>query len=568
MGALPSLLKALLFLSLLPALLALLPRLQAERPGPVALLMDAESLLPQAKARGETLLQALKALRDLGVNGVAFPERTVGDWLREGVLLARTGAELREGGLEARPDWFYLKGPAWLLDLLERAYELPTERVGPWLGFPVDVRGYPAFYDLEAIRMAKALGFYVAVRPQNHPLRRLDPGLPLVPEEAEAVVFPGLEALGYPYRLGEARAIVQKPVALIEGTDQAGVRAFPGGFLRLFSLNYTWQLDLKPEGAAAKYRLAARERGHRLLYLRPYPYPQETEAFLRALKGGLEADGIPIGTPRPLDFRPSPWGLWAWVGVLAGLGLLALGLGPLGPGVALGLFLLSLGYAGEGAGALLAALVFPVLGFLGPRNGLWMWLRALGYALMGALLLSALGTRPESLLGLEPFRGVGLTLLLPPLLVALSFLGQDPKGALIRLFHHPLRLGEVGLGLLALGLLALALLRRGNEAPLVLDLELRLRGLLQDLTVRPRFKEVFGHALFPLALLLPWPRWIQNGLLLLATLGMASILNTFSHFHTPFLISLVRTANGALLGLLLGLLGVILGRRLWRWWWG
>lgn len=51
--------------------------------------------------------------------------------------------------------------------------------------------------------------------------------------------------------------------------------------------------------------------------------------------------------------------------------------------------------------------------------------------------------------------------------------------------------------------------------------------------VRPRFKEVFGHALFPLALLLPWPRWVQNGLLFLASLGIASILNTFSHYHTP-----------------------------------
>ncbi len=57
-------------------------------------------------------------------------------------------------------------------------------------------------------------------------------------------------------------------------------------------------------------------------------------------------------------------------------------------------------------------------------------------------------------------------------------------------------------------------------------------------------------------------------ILFLAALGVASILNTFSHFHTPFLISLFRTLNGALLGLALGLIGVILVRRLWRWWWG
>jgi hypothetical protein len=170
--------------------------------------------------------------------------------------------------------------------------------------------------------------------------------------------------------------------------------------------------------------------------------------------------------------------------------------------------------------------------------------------------------------GLTPFKGVSLTLLVPPLLVAYSFLEKDFKRALTQLFQHPLRLGEVALAGLALFLLALALLRRGNDAPLVPDLELKLRSLLQDIMVRPRFKEVFGHALFPLALLLPWPRFVQNGLLFLAALGVASILNTFSHFHTPLTISFFRVVNGAILGLLLGLVGVILVRRLRAWWLG
>jgi len=254
------------------------------------------------------------------------------------------------------------------------------------------------------------------------------------------------------------------------------------------------------------------------------------------------------------------------VGVVSGLGLLALGLSVYGPGVAFLLLLLALGYAGSQAGALLAALVFPVLGFLGPRNGLWMWLRTLGYALAGTVFLSALGSTPETILGLQAFKGVSLTLLVPPLLVALSFLDRNYKETLTRLFLHPLRLGEVALAGMALALLLLALLRRGNEAPLVPDLELKLRSLLQDLMVRPRFKEVFGHALFPLALLLPWPRWVQNSMLFLAALGVASILNTFSHFHTPLPISFFRVVNGALLGVSLGLLGVMLVRRLRAWW--
>ena len=562
-------LHLLILLALVPSLLALVPRLEGERPGPVALVMDAEALRAEAKAAGKDLLSALAAYRALGVNGIAFPERLVKDWVAEGVLLYRQGRELAETGLSAKPGWYYLKGEVWLVDLLERAYALPKERLGPWLGFPVDVQAFPAFYPLDEIQRAKEAGYYVVVRPNNHRQRALDPTLPLVPEGAEAVVFAGLEALGHPYRLEEAKALVRVPVALVEGTPQPGLQAFrERGLLRLFSLRYEWQLTLKPEEAADKYVLAARERSHQLLYLRPYPYQEETERFLRRLNEGLNASGIPTGTPRPRDFAPSPLRHFAWLGVLAGLGLLALGLPVYGPLVAFLLLLLALGYGGSGGGALLAALVFPVLGFLGPRNGLWMWVRALGYALAGVVFLSAWGSTEEAVLGLSPFKGVSLTLLLPPLLVASSFLDKSYKEALVRLYAHPLRLGEVALALLALFLLLLALLRRGNEAPLVPEAELKLRSLLQDLMVRPRFKEVFGHALFPIALLLPWPRWVQNGLLFLAAIGIASILNTFSHFHTPLPISFFRVVNGAILGVLLGMVGVILVRRLRAWWLG
>ncbi|MFX8805545.1 DUF5693 family protein, partial [Acinetobacter baumannii] len=77
----------------------------------------------------------------------------------------------------------------------------------------------------------------------------------------DAVVFAGLEALGYPYRLEEAQERVPVPVALIEGTPQPGLAAYrEKGILRLFSLRYEWQLTLTPEEAADKYVLAARER--------------------------------------------------------------------------------------------------------------------------------------------------------------------------------------------------------------------------------------------------------------------------------------------------------------------
>jgi hypothetical protein len=92
-------LNLLILLSLLPSLLALSPRLQAERPGPVALVVDAEALREEAKVQGKGLLEVLAAYRALGVNGVAFPERFVKDWVAGGVLLltVRGGSFWRRG---------------------------------------------------------------------------------------------------------------------------------------------------------------------------------------------------------------------------------------------------------------------------------------------------------------------------------------------------------------------------------------------------------------------------------------------------------------------------------------
>ncbi|MFN3179897.1 MAG: DUF5693 family protein, partial [Thermus sp.] len=301
------LLNALVLLALIPSLLALKPRLQAERPGPVVLVVDAEAVREEAKSQGKSLREVLEAYRALGVGGVAFPERFVKDWVGQGALLYRGGRELLEAGLPAKPGWFYLKGEPWLVSHLATAYDLPAERLGPWLGFPLDVQAFPAFYPLEEIRAAKEAGFFVVVRPINQRYRRLDPSLPIVPPQADAVVFAGLEALGYPHRLEEAKELVPVPVALIEGTPQPGLTAYrEKGTLRLFSLRYEWQLTLTPEEAADKYVLAARERGHQLLYLRPYPYRQDTERFLKRIREGLEASHIPLGQPRVRGFTPSP----------------------------------------------------------------------------------------------------------------------------------------------------------------------------------------------------------------------------------------------------------------------
>jgi len=85
-----------------------------------------------------------------------------------------------------------------------------------------------------------------------------------------------------------------------------------------------------------------------------------------------------------------------------------------------------------------------------------------------------------------------------------------------------------------------------------------MRSLLETLFIaRPRFKEfLIGH---PLLFLFGASKGdvtlhhYRPLFLLFGLIGQASILNTFAHAHTPFLLSLLRSANGLVLGLVLGI---------------
>ena len=82
-----------------------------------------------------------------------------------------------------------------------------------------------------------------------------------------------------------------------------------------------------------------------------------------------------------------------------------------------------------------------------------------------------------------------------------------------------------------------------------------MRNFLNDVMgVRPRSKEfLIGY---PLTLLLFWlgaskRNWI---LTIPAVIGQVSLVNTYAHIHTALLMSLQRSFNGLVLGIVLGVL--------------
>ncbi|GBF04618.1 hypothetical protein DAERI_020215 [Deinococcus aerius] len=605
------LLLSLILLALIPAGLLVTSRIAFENSEKtVALVMDYPALSQQAKETGQDPGALLRRYQTLGVNGVAVYEDVVASAIQRGEAYFLTGSELqaRHPGVPGiNPEWSYLRSiKPGTVERLVRRYgslanagpisqaaatgellpparyrPLPTTTVTvrgqPWVGWSVDPRYLPAGPNLAQIRTLQARGFVVVYRPyDDQRVRQPGADWPDVP----FLSFTGSEVIGArnPRVLADIGARLGTRVpTIIENSPQAGLETLIEGrtAARMFSLNPSWQNNLTPGDVASKFALAARERTQRILYLRPFPTQGETEYFLTLLGKQLARSHIRVTRPVIENYTPNALlrGL-SMIGPLAALLLLALSY-PL-PRVGLivgGLALL--GALGLNGGepfhslALVAAITFPALGLVLRRRQLTDWFLATGFSLLGVLFVSALGADKGSMLGLDPFSGVGLTLVLPIGLVLLSFLPrQDIRRTLADLFAVKLKVGDVVLLGLALALFAVAVSRRGNTSAVgVSGVEARIRQDLQDAVIRPRFKEVFGHPLLLQGLSGTLPGSLTVLALLGGLEGQASILNTFSHFHTPFLISTTRALIGLGAGLLLGLAAVWavnLALRLWN----
>jgi Family of unknown function (DUF5693) len=598
------LLLGVIALSLIPAGLLAVSRVGFENSEKnVTLMMDYPGLSGQAKETGQDPLALLRRYKTLGVNGVAVYEDTVASSIQRGDAYFLTGGELlaRNPGLKGiNPEWSYLRSiKPGVVENLVKSFgyisnagkislaaqddqPLPAPIYKPlntntvnvagqqWVGWAVDPRYLPAGPNTAQIEQLKSEGFVVAYRPYND-VRVVDPGKnwPDVP----FISFTGAEVIGArnPRLLADIKERLGKRVpTIIENSVQKDLDTLIEGrtAARMFSLSPSWQNSLTPAEVASKFALAARERTQRVLYLRPFPTQGETEVFLNLLGAQLKRSGITVTQPVIQNYEPSAVLRWlSMLGPLAALLLIALSyplprLGLIVAGLAL---LGALGLNGAQpfpALALVAAISFPALGLVLRRTQISDWFVATGFSILGVLFVSALGTDKDSMLGLDPFSGVGLTLVLPIGLVLLSFLPrQDIRQTVADLFAVRLKLGDVIMMGLALGAFSVAVARRGNTSSVgVSATESKIRQDLQDAIIRPRFKEVFGHPLLLLGLSGVLPGYFTLLALLGGLEGQASILNTFSHFHTPLLISATRAFIGLAAGLAFGLLAIWLVR--------
>ena len=258
------------------------------------------------------------------------------------------------------------------------------------------------------------------------------------------------------------------------------------------------------------------------------------------------------------DFKKSAW-IIPTVCMLGGIGLLLIGRA----------------YWLQKLLGLAAVVVFPFLGVVSVAKedgrslpaAVLALCRMTLISLIGAVLVVGVLSEKSYMSAMNTFSGVKIGQLLPLLLIMIYLLYRLAAGhggikyllvGFWRLMKKKVTIGMVLLLAAAAALLLLYMLRTGNNAVTVSDAERAFRAFLDRLlVVRPRTKEfMFAHPIMLAVLYFGYRRQLWP-LVLLGAIGQVSLVNTFEHLHTPLMVSLLRTANGLALGLLIGVVLVL-----------
>ena len=337
----------------------------------------------------------------------------------------------------------------------------------------------------------------------------------------------------------------------------------------------------KYEGANLydRYELALTERGiTHFLFKMPKKYgaAENYEKLKNAINGFKEIaahKGYTEGGVVALNFKQQSYmkTLLAGIGAICIFVLLCMELGQEKLGYVLGIFGF-IGYAGLLKLSMKTAITLMAL-FITityPTYALYMASKCkenrlieavkavcicVGISLVGAMSFVATMARTEYALGIELFRGVKISFVIPIILIAFIFLYKDKLlsvHVIKKWLSMPITYLVVCIGMVFAGILFVYLLRSGNSGS-VSTFQVQLRQALKDIFgTRPRNKEfLIGYPII-MCLIYYGRHKFYIPVSLIAIVGPISVVNTFTHTHTPVLISLQRTLWGAVLGIVLG----------------
>jgi hypothetical protein len=437
-------------------------------------------------------------------------------------------------------------------------------------------------------------------------------------ERPSTVIFFGQrnEVLGFPDHLDDAAAAFSR-TGLNFGTietydkiqDQKGNEGLAEKGIertvRVQAISKTELDKLDYNTVVARYLLGVRERNVRVVYLRPFLHEQDgmsiektNVALVSDIAKGLRARGFKLGRATPVPgFKFNPAIIFlAALAVPALIMLLFDAFGMRRSQVAYAVFgatilVLAGGYLthhdllARKLLALVGAIAFATMAvsviarefFSAPPKTFWgcvvAGLRTLGssgaVALAGALVVVGLVSVPLLMEEIDRFTGVRAVIALPPLIAFVLYVytrrfGNEPPTALASALA-PVRVYQLAILVFLAGAAYVYISRSGNQSdisPSAFELALR-SNLTSVLGVRPRTKEFLVG--FPLMMLLPALRLehkrIAGWLFAIGiAIGTSDIVDTFSHLHTPLLVSLLRVVNGAVLGVIFGVVAIAIYR--------
>ena len=453
--------------------------------------------------------------------------------------------------------------------------------------------------DFTALEFAERVGAVTLFRPMASPgvnSERAAEGLKWLKENYPSIacILPaGQTVIGYPAIAPVVQTMKELglTVAQAEFVRQIGIGEFMGAMnpslLPLHSITREEIISRRYSRPQIVERMvrAAHERSVRILLLRPYelysvgklePFMEDMEK----IRNALEIRRYSAGWPETISlFGASLWSalglalafslcFWSYVRryfavdtavsrfELAAVALCALAIG-------LGSWKISL--VSRFLGGLTAALI-------ATEATLWALdrsektLRGLlaGFLIIlaGGLTIAAFYGTTNSMLRLTPFSGVKMTLLLPPVLILASDLKnrihpESMKDIILR----PSLWGElilIGFVLAAAVLLTI----RSDNASFVPGWEIQFRDMLERLMwVRPRTKEfLVGYPCLIMYFFVRKNDWLANYREVFrvgASMAFASAINSFCHFHTLLPLTVVRVANGWILGIAVGFAAIV-----------
>jgi hypothetical protein len=383
---------------------------------------------------------------------------------------------------------------------------------------------------------------------------------------------------------------------------------------RVYVIPKEEQPKLKIQEAVERWILSDRERNIRINLMRMYTKPegdktltQTNLTYVEKTKRGLEAAGFSVGRAGTFNAYYPPRAALACIilaACTAGVMLLAelvalsnilrwsLLLGTFLPLAAV--VLLGHGNLARQAGALGSAIIFPSLamgwqiekwshvkpGQYDLGQILWNGIKGVAqvslFSAIGGLFIAALLGDVRYLLEIEIYRGVKLTFVAPLLIVTYLFfrhvnIGEGasgkPEGVLNqiqRLLDQPVLFKYLG-GLALAALVAIIYVgRSGHTAGIpVPAFEVKIRAIFEQIFyARPRTREfLIGHPTFMMAtyaVYRGWPKIWYLVLVVFASMGQSSLVETFAHLRTPVVMSLVRGIDGWVVGVILGIVAVVI----------